>query len=69
MVVFGDGCVGCGLPCLGDNCIYKNVISCTCDKCKQEFDAEELYEVDGEDLCANCILMEYRTVWDRLMDD
>ena len=55
MVVFGDGCVGCGLPCLGDNCIYRNVISCTCDKCKKEFDAEELYEVDGEDLCVNCI--------------
>ena len=51
MVVFGDGCVGCGLPCLGDNCIYRNVISCTCDKCKK------------------CILKEYRTVWDRLMDD
>ena len=59
-----DECVGCPkeMGCLGDNCRYKNVHRYFCDKCGDEFDAEELYVVDGEDVCSDCILNEYQTV-------
>lgn len=61
-----DGCVGCPpeMGCLGSSCPNKNirVYSYFCDKCGDEFDAEELYVVDGDDICAECLLNEYQTV-------
>ena len=59
-----DECVGCspGMGCLGSSCPNKNVKRYYCDKCGGDFESEELFVVDGEDVCVNCILKEYRTV-------
>lgn len=61
-----DGCVGCstmGLPCLGNSCSNRNIISYFCDDCEDEFDPEELYvNEDGEELCTECFLSNYETV-------
>lgn len=59
-------CVGCtslGLHCLGSSCPNRNVVRYYCDKCKEEFEAEELYvNENDEELCSVCILNEYSTV-------
>lgn len=55
-------CVCCGLPCLGDFCRFKNVIRYYCDECDEEFTSDELYDVDGEMLCSNCLISRYRTI-------
>lgn len=62
--VIEDECVGCppNMGCLGSSCPNTNVKRYYCDKCEGEFDPEKLYVVDGEDVCVNCILKEYRTV-------
>lgn len=46
-------CVCCGLPCLGSSCPNRNVPVHYCDKCKEELD--DIYEVDGEELCEECL--------------
>ena len=53
MVRFEDECVGCPteMGCLGNSCPYRNVPHLYCDKCGEEFD--ELYDLDGEQLCAD----------------
>lgn len=55
-------CVSCGLPCMGSACPNRNVHRYYCDRCGQEFESTELYVVDGEDVCSDCILNEYQTV-------
>ena len=61
-----DTCVGCtsmGLPCRGRACSnYFGATEYTCDECNEENDPEDLYDVDGEMLCANCILNRYKTI-------
>ena len=54
--------VSCGLPCMGSACPNRNVHRYYCDRCGQEFESTELYVVDGEDVCSDCILNEYQTV-------
>ena len=46
-------CIDCGLHCLGPACRYRNVEVHYCDKCHEELD--EIYEVDGEELCESCL--------------
>ena len=46
-------CCSCGLPCLGSTCPNQNVPVYYCDHCGEELD--EVYEVDGEDLCEVCL--------------
>ena len=53
MIKIENHCVSCGLPCLGSTCPYRNVEVRYCDKCKEE--TEDLYEVDGDDLCEDCL--------------
>lgn len=55
-------CVSCGLPCMGSACPNRNVHRYYCDRCGLEFESTELYVVDGEDVCSDCILNEYQTV-------
>lgn len=57
-------CVGCPpeMGCLGSDCRYKNVHRYYCDKCGNEYESSELYVVDEEELCSDCILSEYQTV-------
>lgn len=56
MVKFEDECVGCPteMGCVGNSCPYRNVPHLYCDKCGEE--ADELYDLDGEQLCADCVL-------------
>lgn len=58
-------CVGCasiGLPCMGDSCPFKHVTRFYCDRCKEEFEAEELYKYEGEEVCAECILKDFEKI-------
>ena len=52
---FRSDCVGCGLPCLHEGCKYYSVPYLICDGCGNE-NCEELYIVDGEELCEECAL-------------
>ena len=55
-------CVCCGLPCLGDSCPKRNVISFTCDDCKEEFDIDDLYMYEDDVmLCSDCLLKRFET--------
>lgn len=58
MVKTESGCVDCGLHCLGTSCPHHRVTVLECDRCHDE--VEELYEVDGEDLCLYCLKKEFR---------
>lgn len=58
-----DDCVDCGLPCLGDNCPYRNVTVNYCDKCGEE--NEFLYQYEGQELCKYCLLEEIPKVSER----
>lgn len=60
-----DECVGCtsmGLPCMGSSCPNRNVTRYYCDRCKEEFESEELYKYEGEEVCAECILKDFEKV-------
>lgn len=57
MITYEDFCVGCtsiGLSCQGNSCPNKNVKTLICDSCGKTFDL--LYCLDGEELCAECVL-------------
>lgn len=58
MVRHESGCFDCGLPCLGVACPAYRVVVLECDRCHDE--VEELFEVDGEDLCEDCLKNEFR---------
>lgn len=47
-------CAVPGYPCLGNSCPRLHVERYFCDNCDAEID-DELYEVDGEDLCIDCL--------------
>lgn len=55
MRIFEDLCVGCPpeIGCLGATCPHKNVPIYYCDDCEEQ---NELYEFEGYELCADCIL-------------
>ena len=55
MVKIEDHCVDCGLPCLGSSCPNRNVTQYYCDKCGEEISCDEIYDVDGEELCEECL--------------
>ena len=58
MVKIENQCVGCDLPCMGESCINRNVEVHYCDKCGEELD--EIFEVDGEELCEECLKDMFR---------
>lgn len=60
MIQYEDDCVGCPQGCI--DCGRRHTAHLYCDKCGDEFQPEELYDVEGEQLCGECILMQYRTV-------
>ena len=51
-------CVDCGLPCLGSTCPHRNVEVVYCDHCGEVIDYE-IYDVDGEDWCEDCLKKEF----------
>ena len=52
-------CVDCGLPCIGEACPNFRVTRYHCDKCDEE---AELYEYEGQELCAECLLKKFEKV-------
>ena len=59
MVRYENDCVDCGWPCVGSSCPNRNVPHYYCDKCGAE---QKLYEFDGQELCAECLLEEIPVV-------
>ena len=59
MIKYEDQCVDCGLPCLGSSCPYRNVEVHYCDHCDEEL-YEDIYVVDGEELCEGCLKSMFR---------
>lgn len=52
------GCATDGYPCLGSACSFTRVEVYYCDKCGDEL--EEIYDVDGEELCEYCLKEKFR---------
>ena len=55
MIAIESDCVDCPaeMGCIYGACPYYRVVRYYCDKCGEE---ETIYEFDGEQLCADCIL-------------
>lgn len=56
MLVIENHCCDCatpGYPCRGERCPKRHVEVHYCDHCDAEL--EEVYEVDGEELCEECL--------------
>lgn len=66
MIVYNDECVGCPaeIGCIGDSCPQRTVPHFYCDECGDEVD--ELRELDGEQLCRECLLVRFPLVEVRL---
>lgn len=62
MIQYEDDCVGCPQGCT--KCGRDHTPHFYCDKCGEEFQPEALYDVDGEMLCDECALLQYKTVAD-----
>lgn len=61
MVRYENHCCDCaapGYPCLGNACSLRRVEVHYCDHCKDEI--EEIYDVDGEELCEECLKDMFR---------
>ena len=52
------GCASPGYPCLGISCSLRRVEVHYCDHCGEEI--EEIYDVDGEELCEECLKDMFR---------
>lgn len=59
---YENQCVGCPTEkgCLGNSCPNRNVRVFYCDHCGDELDPDDMYEVDGEDLCASCLMQMFK---------
>ena len=56
MIKYEDDCVGCPpeMSCIGDSCPNRRSVQhFYCDRCGD--DVEELYFLDGQELCENCL--------------
>lgn len=67
MIRIENHCVGCavpGYPCLGNACMNRNVPVHYCDnpECEAELPDDEIYEVDGEELCEECLKERFKKV-------
>lgn len=59
---YEDECCNCavpGYPCTGE---HKHVPHYDCDDCGEEFYPSELYHVDGQILCINCLVKQFEKV-------
>lgn len=52
-------CVQCGMPCTREACPNFAVTRYYCDECGAE---ETLYEYEGKELCAECLLKKFEKV-------
>ena len=63
MITYEDECCGCATesyPCMGSACLNRHVLHLYCDKCKE--DVDNLYEYEGEQVCVDCILKDFKKV-------
>ena len=60
MVEYEDDCVGCPQGCI--NCGRRETPHWYCDECGEEFDPEDLYDVEGDMVCEECILSQYEKI-------
>lgn len=63
MIKYENECCGCATesyPCLGSSCPNRNVPHLYCDRCGD--DCEELYDLDGEELCKECLLNSFKKI-------
>ena len=61
MVKIENQCCDCatpGYPCRGSACPLRHVEVYYCDKCGEEL--EDIYDVDGEELCEYCVLEMFK---------
>lgn len=64
MVRYENHCCDCatdGYPCLGSACSLVNVPVTYCDECDCEIEGD-IYEVDGKELCEECLKEMFRRV-------
>ena len=64
-VWYEDECCDCATesyPCIGSSCPNRSVPHYDCDDCKNEFEPDELYDYNGEILCAECLLDRFETI-------
>lgn len=57
MIKYEDRCCDCAVPaypCRGASCPLRNVEVHYCDKCGDEIGSDEIYKVNGAELCAYC---------------
>lgn len=59
MIIYESDCVDCGQPCIRNACPHYSVPHYYCDECKEE---TEIYEVDDEQLCVDCIVKRHKKV-------
>lgn len=57
MIKFIDECVGCPPErgCLGNECPNMNIPVLVCDECGCEPDEMYLYDIDGKQICLECL--------------
>ena len=63
MIIYENQCCDCaapGYPCLGSSCPNRRVPVHYCDRCDGEL--EEIYDVDGEELCEDCLKDMFRRI-------
>jgi hypothetical protein len=61
MIRYENQCCGCaapGYPCIGSSCPNRHVEVHYCDECDEEL--EEIYDVDGKELCEECLKDMFR---------
>lgn len=61
MIQIENHCIGCAVPsypCMGKYCPRRNVEVHYCDRCEEEL--EEIFLVDGEELCEECLKEKFR---------
>ena len=66
MIIYENECCDCatdGYPCKGDSCKRLRVPHYYCDgACGEEHSPDDLYDADGDMLCAACLLGLFKTV-------
>lgn len=63
MIKYENECCCCATesyPCMGSACPNINVPHLYCDRCGD--DCEELYDLDGEELCKECLLDSFKKI-------
>ena len=63
MLKYENHCCGCSspaYPCRGSRCPNRRVEVTYCDHCDEAIAPGDIYIVDGEDLCEECLLDMFR---------